>query len=153
MAIDGDLRVCGPGRSPAPSLRGNNDPNVCPRHPVLHMKRLNVDQFENALRSAEAVLGRGLSNRDGIAVEKSPDEFDEAQCNLERELAARSLNRDSRLLADVKHALQRIKDGTLGTCQRCDGQIGPARMSAIPWARFCLRCQERIDQGVVDLLE
>lgn len=115
------------------------------------MKRLNVDQFEHVLRSTETVLGRGLAKREGIAVEKSADEFDDAQHQVERELAARSLNRESRLLADVKSALQRIRNGTLGMCQRCNSEIAAGRMAAIPWARYCLQCQEIIDREPEDL--
>lgn len=40
-------------------------------------------------------------------------------------------------LADVEHALQRLEDGTYGTCERCGRPIDEVRLVALPAARFC----------------
>jgi DnaK suppressor protein len=41
-------------------------------------------------------------------------------------------------------ALGRIDDGTYGECLNCGQEIGPKRLEAIPWARYCITCQELI---------
>ena len=40
-------------------------------------------------------------------------------------------------LADVEHALQRLEDGTYGTCERCRGPIDKARLAELPVTRLC----------------
>jgi RNA polymerase-binding transcription factor DksA len=40
-------------------------------------------------------------------------------------------------LADVELALQRLEDGTYGTCERCGGAIGETRLAAFPATRCC----------------
>jgi RNA polymerase-binding transcription factor DksA len=45
-----------------------------------------------------------------------------------------------RELAEVEAALQRIDQGSYGTCQACGGPMGLQRMRAIPEARFCVGC-------------
>jgi RNA polymerase-binding transcription factor DksA len=44
-------------------------------------------------------------------------------------------------LADVEHALQRLDDGTYGTCEACGKPIDDGRLEALPAARFCLEDQ------------
>ncbi len=48
-----------------------------------------------------------------------------------------------RMLYDVERALTRIQEGTYGRCRRCGQPIDPARLKAIPYARYCLTCASR----------
>jgi DnaK suppressor protein len=50
------------------------------------------------------------------------------------------------LLKMINAALGRIDDGTYGECLNCGQEIGPKRLEAIPWARYCITCQELIDR-------
>jgi DnaK suppressor protein len=48
-----------------------------------------------------------------------------------------------RLLEQVEGALERFEEGTYGLCERCEGEIDPARLKALPYATLCLSCQQR----------
>lgn len=52
----------------------------------------------------------------------------------------------ARTLRDVEDALRRIDEGEYGTCIDCGRRIEPARLEAIPWARYCRDDQERHDR-------
>jgi DnaK suppressor protein len=110
------------------------------------MTRSELNRFKHILEERQAELAKVLRNREGIAIEKSPDALDEVQHAAERELAIRNLDRDSNLLRNVKAALQRIQDGSYGTCLRCDEPINLKRLEAVPWAAYCIRCQEEVDR-------
>jgi DnaK suppressor protein len=43
-------------------------------------------------------------------------------------------------LQDVLRALEKLDEGTYGTCDACGGPIEPARLEAIPWATRCVSC-------------
>jgi DnaK suppressor protein len=88
-----------------------------------------------------------LRNRDGIAIEKCPDSLDEVQYATERELAIRSLDRDSNLLRNVRVALDRIEEGSFGVCLHCEEVISPKRLAAVPSTAFCIVCQEIADRS------
>jgi DnaK suppressor protein len=103
-------------------------------------------EVQEILESKQAELMGGLRNRDGIAIEKSADQMDEIQYASERELALRSVDRDSALLRQVKAALRRIRDGGFGTCIDCESDISPRRLAAVPWATRCIQCQEAADR-------
>jgi DnaK suppressor protein len=119
-----------------------------------HLPRMNdaqMRQFQGSLKDNEAALEGKLCNRDGINVQRSADPADEAQLAIERELSVRALDRDYWLLAAVRSALQRMEDGDYGMCQSCDGEISEKRLAALPWALYCIHCQERIDDRTREL--
>ncbi len=93
-----------------------------------------------------ADLAQGLRKRDDIAIEKSADQMDEIQYASERYLAIRNVDRESRLLGQVKAAIRRIHDGSFGTCIDCESAISPKRLAAVPWAPRCIQCEEAADR-------
>src|SRR6202046_3939682 len=102
------------------------------------MTKIDVNKYANVLKTKQVELVQMVRNRDGIAIEKSPDALDEVQYATERELAIRSLDRDSNLLRNVRGALRRIEDGSFGVCLHCDEDISPKRLAAVPSTAFCI---------------
>lgn len=97
------------------------------------------------LRAKEVELMAGLKNRDGLATEMEAEFGDQIQSALDRAIVIDALDRNSVLLREVRAALARVEDGTYGLCLGCEEPISAKRLAAVPWARFCIRCQERHD--------
>ena len=114
------------------------------------MTKTELNKFREALEAKQTELVQVLRNRDGIAIEKSPDALDEVQNAAERELAIRNLDRESNLLRLVRAALHRIEEGTFGVCVRCEEDISTKRLHAVPWAAYCIQCQEIADRNHED---
>ncbi len=110
------------------------------------MTRTELAKFKQILETKQAELARVLRNREAIAIEKSADALDEVQHAAERELAIRNLDRESGLLRQVKGGLARIDDGSYGVCVHCEEDINPKRLAAVPWAQYCISCQELADR-------
>jgi DnaK suppressor protein len=110
------------------------------------MTKSGLNEYRNVLESKQAELVQLIRNRDGITIEKSADALDEVQNATERELAIRSLDRDSNLLRKVRGALGRIDEGSFGVCLHCEEDISPKRLAAVPWTMFCIQCQEIADR-------
>src|SRR5215472_3204016 len=117
------------------------------------MTKAELNKFKNILEAKQAELLQFIRNRDGIAIEKSPDALDEVQRAAERELAIRNLDRESNLLRNVRAALRRIDDGSYGVCLHCEEDINPKRLNAVPWAPFCIQCQEQYDKNRAEMTE
>lgn len=111
------------------------------------MTKTELNKFKNTLEAKQAELVHFVSNREGIAIEKSPDALDEVQHAAERELAIRNLDRESNLLRNVRGALRRLNDGSFGTCVHCEEEISPKRLAAVPWTAYCIQCQELADRN------
>lgn len=111
------------------------------------MNRTDTEKYKAMLEARRAELSAGLRKREDIAIEKTPDALDEVQLAGERELAIRNLDRESNLLRNVKGALARIADGSYGVCLHCEEDIKPKRLDAVPWTKYCIRCQEAADRN------
>ncbi len=71
-------------------------------------------------------------------------EEDQAQIFHEEFLNV-SLNRlEYEKLRQVDEALDRLKAGDYGTCQKCEEPIAARRLQIIPWAKYCVRCQDKV---------
>ena len=105
------------------------------------------------LRTKQTDLSRLSRNRGEIVIERASDALDEVQLMGERELAVRNLDRDSNALQQIHRALSRIANGTYGVCLRCEEDISPKRMAAVPWAAFCIKCQEKNDRREIEVDE
>src|ERR671924_129981 len=110
------------------------------------MSQTELQKYKTILEAKQAELSVGLRNREDIAIEKTPDALDEVQLAGERELAIRNLDRESNLLRNVRGALVRIADGSYGVCLHCEQDIKPKRLDAVPWTKYCIRCQEAADR-------
>jgi DnaK suppressor protein len=110
------------------------------------MSRSEIERYRAMLEAKKKDLSFGLRSREDIAIEKTADTMDEVQFAGERDLAISNLDRESKLLQSIRSALARIEDGGYGVCLRCDIAINPKRLGAVPWAAYCVRCQEAADR-------
>ena len=111
------------------------------------MTKTEMNVFRRALKNRQIDLGSGNRNREALAIETSPDELDRIQHANERDYAMGNLERNSNQLREVRTALGRIDAGTFGICAGCGENINPRRLAAVPWASFCIVCQEAADRG------
>jgi len=88
----------------------------------------------------------GTSDREEILIENAAEDFDRLQQQMNREVAIRNLDRESKLLKEVQAAINRVEEGTYGVCLRCEEEIPEKRMKAVPWAAYCVGCQETIER-------
>ena len=112
------------------------------------MTRNELNRFEAVLRARIAELEHLTRLRDGITVERSADQLDEIQAASQRTLAVYNLDREFNQLRDARAALRRIQESSFGMCQECEDDIHPKRLAALPWALFCIRCQEVVDRNL-----
>ncbi len=66
---------------------------------------------------------------------------DQGTDNMEREKSFFYAQRDGRYLYHLDMALERIENGTYGTCESCGNPIEKKRLEAVPHARFCYECK------------
>ena len=99
---------------------------------MLEERRAELQQKLRAVR--EDVPGHQDEVRD--AEEQSVTDFAQEMEFAIMELKAQTLIR-------IDEALQRVDQGTYGTCVECEADIAEARLRAVPFAVRCLECQER----------
>jgi len=110
------------------------------------MQDAELERFKGVLKNLLEVLKQPAHARDAIAVHNDPDNLDRVQRAAECELAIRRFESDFSRKQAVELALERIEDGSYGTCLRCENDISSKRLQAVPWASYCLRCQDLADR-------
>lgn len=73
------------------------------------------------------------------------DEIDNASLTVERELLFELTNNEKIMLDAIEAALRKIEKGKYGLCELCHKYIPFNRLKVMPWARYCITCQEKIE--------
>ncbi|MDR2399037.1 MAG: TraR/DksA family transcriptional regulator [Endomicrobium sp.] len=73
------------------------------------------------------------------------DEIDIARQNSDKEIFFEITSSDKITLSAVNDALAKIEKGIYGTCECCGKAIPLERLKAIPWTRYCIKCQEEAE--------
>jgi len=67
--------------------------------------------------------------------------------NFEQEFTLGLMEAEEGTLGRIEAALERIEDGTYGTCEECGVKIPKKRLNAIPFAAMCVKCASQYEQG------
>ena len=97
-----------------------------------------------------SLIGKLKDNDLSVDDAETPDPVDLAVRNYSKNVALAVSENETRQLALIDEALLRVDDEEYGLCQNCEQEINPKRLDAIPWARYCLNCQELVEQGLLD---
>jgi DnaK suppressor protein len=106
-----------------------------------HHRKLLLSRFEDLQRilmATERVRAESHQTASDIA--------DQANQSYERELSVITEAQHREQMSRITAALGRIETGEYGVCASCRGEISHARLEAVPWARNCLECQQRVER-------
>ncbi len=100
---------------------------------LLQVKAVDIKRSMSTPAAAEIVARREEPNDYVDLADKSHEEWIFLNRNAQ----------NSSLLRQVEDALARIDEGTYGVCDECAQAISPKRLEAVPWASYCISCQEK----------
>lgn len=112
---------------------------------------LNLKEIKENLVAEREVISKKLNGSDlSIDDSETPDPVDLAVSNYSKNVQLSLSENESRQLDLVNEAIERIDGDEYGVCLNCEEEINPKRLAAVPWARYCLDCQELREQGLLD---
>ena len=115
------------------------------------MSKLNLDKIKDTLiAERESLLAKLGGNDLSVDASETPDPVDLAVRNYSKNVMLAVSENESRQVVLINEALERIADQEYGACQNCEKEINPKRLEAVPWARYCLECQELVEQGLLE---
>jgi DnaK suppressor protein len=108
---------------------------------------------ERLLKQKQEILD--MYNQDLKAGQESADDgtddlVDRANAAYNRELMFSLSDSERTILLQIEDALIRMRDGSYGRCSNCGQTISVLRLEAVPWARFCIDCQELAEKGMLE---
>jgi DnaK suppressor protein len=118
------------------------------------MDKKRLKMFQDRLMTERAAL-RGVVGRNEdygreADTEATQDPADKASNSYTKELLFSQSTNDRQILMQIEAALERIHDEEYGICGNCEKEIGPKRLEALPWVRFCITCQDLFERGLLD---
>lgn len=96
------------------------------------IKHISEDTLKKSQKDASGDISGYTYHMADVATDTYDREFS---------LGLASNSRES--LYDLDDALKRIEEGTFGICEDCKGLITKVRLKALPYARSCVKCQEK----------
>ncbi len=108
------------------------------------------DIKEKLLKERELLIQKLKGNDLSVDDSETPDPVDLAVRNYSKNVQLAVSENESRQLTFIDEAIVRIEDNEYGQCLNCEKEINQKRLDAIPWARFCLDCQELLEKGLLD---
>jgi DnaK suppressor protein len=110
---------------------------------LLNLRAILVRR-RDALRSA---LAGDLSLLKELRSESPGDVIDAAYDSAQDEISSQLAEVESRELASIENALERMKGGVYGLCEVCNCKIPMARLNALPYATMCISCQRDLERS------
>jgi DnaK suppressor protein len=107
------------------------------------MRRL-VTRRNALLKTLEEELGRFGTEALASAV---GDKVDAAVDTASDEICSQIVELESKELGEIEHALGRGASGNYGRCECCGCKIAAVRLTALPYASHCIRCQRESERG------
>ena len=115
------------------------------------MSKSKLNEVKDKLLAERDLLIEKLKGNDlSVDDAETPDPVDLAVRNYSKNVMLAVSENESKQLTLIDEALVRIGDEEYGVCQNCQKEINPKRLAAIPWARYCLECQELLEKGLLD---
>ena len=117
------------------------------------MNEKDLDYFKNKLLQKQTLLTDMIHKTEGYGREKEQDIQDIADMAVEsytKEFIFGKSAGDRQILQFISEALERIEDETYGLCIHCENPIKPKRLEAVPWASYCIQCQDLKEKGQLD---
>ncbi len=118
------------------------------------MDKKKVEAFKKRLEDRQRELRSNVTRneQDGRSadLDTAQDIADRASSSYQKEFLFHQSNSDRQLLQMVEGALSRIREGTFGECISCGNEINIKRLEAVPWTRYCIECQEKLEKGVLE---
>jgi RNA polymerase-binding protein DksA len=112
-------------------------------------RKLLVDERERVSSTVESLHESNSRSFEEETEEETYDNHlaDSATATLNREIDSTLEENSGHVLVGIDEALDRIENGTFGTCARCGKPIAEDRLEALPYATRCIDCQRLAERA------
>ncbi|MDD2337245.1 MAG: RNA polymerase-binding protein DksA [Geobacteraceae bacterium] len=101
-----------------------------------HFRGILLEEMRSLLEDAEKTVSEMNADTTNF-----PDPTDRATQESDRTFELRIRDRERKLLLKIREALERIENGSFGTCEMCGEEIGEARLKVRPVTTLCIDCK------------
>src|ERR1700739_3120510 len=117
----------------------------------MDKKRLEYFKKKLSTRREELMKTIARTQEEGRLADddQTVDLADKAANSYTKEFLFGMTNTDRTILSMIDAALKRIQSNEYGLCANCQEEMQQKRLEAVPWAKHCINCQEKAEQGLL----
>jgi DnaK suppressor protein len=120
---------------------------------AVKMNKKDMEKYRRLLEEKKAALSAEIaktrSAEEETTEESTQDIADKAVSSYTREFLYSLTDGERHTLLHIDDAIGRIEDSTYGFCMNCGVAMTEKRLNAVPWAPYCLDCQELSEKGML----
>jgi DnaK suppressor protein len=98
-------------------------------------------------------IGENLKTARSAPEREVGDFYDDVDLEKDKQMSHMMGERERAKLNDIDDAIEKIQDGSYGTCEECGEEINKKRLKIIPFARYCVRCQADVERRIAFMPE
>jgi DnaK suppressor protein len=129
-------------------------PSASKKHPVkiseeerkIALRRSLIAKREQIVKEAKSEISKYIKGETRQLVDTALDDGDWSVVDLSEEISLRQLNSHKGTLQKIDEALLKLSEGTYGICEDCGETISEKRLKILPFAIYCIDCQERREE-------
>lgn len=118
--------------------------------------KADLDHFRHLLLARRRRILGTVQGMEEEALKASDQDFsvdhmaDHGSDNFEQDFTLALVESERRELFEIDRALVRLEQGTYGICEGTGDPIPRPRLEAIPWARYSVEYQRKLEAGEVE---
>ena len=120
---------------------------------AARMTKRDMEKFRRPLEEKKVMLSAEIAKTrsagEETTEEATQDIADKAVSSYTREFLYSLTDGERSTLLQIDDAIARIDDVTYGNCIHCGSLLAEKRLNAVPWAPYCLDCQELVEKGML----
>jgi DnaK suppressor protein len=123
---------------------------------AMALKKAELAKFKERLELMRAKIQKMMKGTASEVI--TPDEAtgysqhqaDEGTDEFDRTINLEISGNEREILQKINRALEKIEEGTYGTCDISGDEIPRARLEAVPYATMTVKAQEKYEKGLID---
>ena len=110
------------------------------------LRRFLINRRRDIMREAKNEIAKYIKGETRQLVESALDDGDWSVIDLSEDISLRQLSAHRGTLLKIDEALRKLDEGTYGICEDCGEAINEGRLKVLPFAIYCVECQEKLEQ-------
>lgn len=113
-------------------------------------KKLLIERREEVTGEINHIAKESLKSQKEASGDLSSYSYhmaDMASDSYDRELSLNIASDEQKVIYEIDEALKRIEEGKYGKCLECNKNIPQKRLSALPYAKYCIQCQSKQEKN------
>jgi DnaK suppressor protein len=126
--------------------RARKSPEIIESERKAALRKLLINKREEIVTEVKSVISKYIKGETRQLVDTALDDGDWSIVDLSEDISFKHMSTHRENLVKIDEALRKLTEGTYGICEDCGDEISEERLKILPFAIYCIDCQEKREQ-------